>query len=204
VPALEALKDRFRAAHTLVCGISVDTTYSHAAWAEQLGGICFPLISDFHPKGEIANSMGVYLNDKGMTDRATIIIDAGGTVRFAQSVTPAGVRDVARLAAECEAIDAEWAGKLPDDVPPEGLDTNATLYVRDSCMPSRWALYARRNLHLDNLPIRNVSQDDEAKAELERLGGKAQAPALAVGDQVIYDSAEIAAYLRARSCPMWP
>jgi hypothetical protein len=188
-----------------VCGISIDTTYCHAAWADQLGGICLPLISDFHPKGEIASAMGVYLADKGITDRATIIFDADGTVRFAQSVTPAGVRDVMVLAAECEAIDAEWAGQLPDDAPPKGLEPNTTLFVRDNCMPSRWAMYARRNLHLeDSLPIRNVSRDDEAKAELERLGGKRQAPALVIGEQVLYESAEIAEYLRSRAAWMWP
>jgi hypothetical protein len=188
-----------------VCGISIDTTFCHAAWAEQLGGICLPLISDFHPKGEIARSMGVYLDDKGMTDRATIIIDADGKVRFAESVSPDGVRDIGSLADKCEAIDAEWSGKLPDDAPPKGIEPNATLYVRDNCTPSRWVMYARRNLHLEeNLPLRNVSQDEAAKAELERLGGKAQAPALAIGDRVVYDSAEIAAYLRGRACWMWP
>jgi hypothetical protein len=205
VPALEALNDRFRAAHTLVCGISIDTTYCHAAWAEQLGGICFPLISDFHPKGEIASSMGVYLADKGLTDRATILIDAAGTVRYTQSVTPAGVRDVLALAATCETIDAEWGGKLPDDAPPQGLEPSTTLYVRDNCMPSRWAMYARRNLHLEeSLPMRNVSHDADAKAELERLGGKGQAPALAIGERVMYESADIAAYLRSRACWIWP
>jgi hypothetical protein len=205
VPALEALNDRLRAAHTLACGISVDSLFAHAAWAEQLGGISFPLISDFHPKGEIASSMGVYLADKGITDRATIVIDAGGTVRHTLSVTPAGVRDMLAMVAECEQIDAAWTPKLPEDIQPLGLEPKTMLYVRDNCMFSRWALYARRNLHLEqSLPVCNVSQDYEALAVLERLGGKAQAPALAVGDRVMYESAEIAAYLRTRCSWMWP
>jgi hypothetical protein len=190
----------------LPVAISVDSLFSHAAWAEQLGGISLPLISDFHPKGEIARSLGVYLEDKGMTDRATIILDAAGTVRYAQSVTPSGVRDMTSLVDECEAIDAAWEVELPPDTPPLGLERNTVLYVRNNCMVSRWAIYARRNLHLDDdrLPVRNVSVDPEAKAELERLGGKAQAPALAVGDSVMYESAEIAAYLRTRASWIWP
>jgi hypothetical protein len=191
----------------LPVAISVDSLFSHAAWAAQLGGISFPLISDFHPKGEIARSLGVYLEDKGMTDRATVILDAAGIVRYAQSVTPAGVRDMQMLVAECEAIDAAWEGNLPRDKPPLGLESNTVLYVRNSCMASRWAIYARHNLHLDDdrlLPVRNISVDAEAKAELERLGGKAQAPALAVGDVVMYESAEISAYLRTRTCWTWP
>jgi hypothetical protein len=206
MPALEALNERLRAAHTLPLGISIDSTFCHAAWADQLGGISLPLVSDFHPKGEIARSMGVYLDEKGITDRATIIVDAEGTVRYAHSVTPSGVRDIPALVAECEAIDAAWEAELPADRPPLGLEPNTVLYVRNNCTFSRWAIYARHNLHLDDdrLPLRNVSFDPAAKAELERLGGKAQAPALAIGDLVMYESAEIAAYLRTRASWVWP
>jgi glutathione S-transferase len=66
-------------------------------------------------------------------------------------------------------------------------------------------MYARRNLHLEeSLPMRNVSHDADAKAELERLGGKGQAPALVIGERVMYESADIAAYLRSRACWIWP
>lgn len=194
------MADRLRAAHTHAIGISIDSHYCHAAWAEQLGGVSLPLISDFHPKGEIATSMGVYLADKGITDRATVVLDAGGTVRYAQSVGPPNRRDIEALVAECEAIDASWAGELPKALEPAGLAEGAVLYIRDSCMFSRWAMYARRNLHLEQaLPVRNVSQDRDALEQLERLGGKSQAPALAIGDQVMYESADIAGYL-AKHC----
>jgi hypothetical protein len=206
VPALEALQDRARAAHTLAVGISIDSTYSHAAWAEQLGGVSFPLVSDGFPKGEIAETFGTYLADKGITDRATVIIDAGGVVRYSASVTPAGKRDIDALVAECEAVDRAWTGaELSTDARPEGLEPDTTLYIRDRCMFSRWALYARRNLGLvESLPVRNVSHDADALAALEKLGGKAQAPALAVGSTVMYESAEIAGYLARRTSYAWP
>lgn len=198
------MADRLRAAHTHAIGISIDSVYSHAAWADALGGISVPLISDFHPKGQIAQSMGLYLADKGITDRATVILDAGGTVRYAQSVGPAGQREVEALVARCEAIDASWADGLPDPVAPPGLDEGAVLYVKDRCMPSRWALYARHNLHLEAvLPVRNISQDPQASKQLESLGGKVQAPALAIGDQVMYESSDIAAYLAKRCTWTW-
>lgn len=199
MPALEALNARLRAAHTLACGISIDTTFTHAAWAEQLGGVSFPLISDFHPKGEIAEAFGVYLADQGITDRATVIIDAGGTVRYADRVSPRGQRDIAALVSECEAIDAAWSGRLHEASEPPGLPEGAVLYIKDRCMFSRWALCARQNLHLEEvLPVVNVSRDPEGLAELQRRGGKTQAPALAIGDQVIYESADIAKYLTDR------
>ena len=50
MPALGALNDRLRAAHTLACGVSVDATFSQSAWGATLGGVSIPLIADFHPK----------------------------------------------------------------------------------------------------------------------------------------------------------
>ncbi|MCX4241381.1 redoxin domain-containing protein [Paraliomyxa miuraensis] len=200
MPALEALQDRLRAAHTTACGISIDTTFSHAAWAEQLGGVSFPLVSDFHPKGELAEAFGVYLGDDGICDRATVIVDAAGTVHHCASVTPAGKRDAEALVKVCEDLDAGWSESLPDAVAPRGLPPGVRLYVKDRCMFSRWALYARTNLHLqDALPVVNVSRDPEALAELERLGGKGQAPALYIDDRIVYESAEIATLLAERA-----
>jgi hypothetical protein len=188
-----------------VCGISVDSRFTHAAWAAELGGISLPLLPDFHPKGEVADLFDMYLPAKGHTDRATIILDATGVVRYAVSVTPDGHRDAAVLAAECEAMDHKWSGALPEDRPPLGLEPNTVLYIRDNCMFSRWALYVRRNLHLeDSLPVINCSRDSAAKDELARRGGKVQAPALVVGDRVMYESEHIAAYLVSRAGWTWP
>ena len=90
MPGLEALKDEFKACDTQVLGVSVDSRFSHDNWAKSLGGISFPLLQDFHPKGEVAKQYGVYLEDKGITDRATVIVNKQGVVRYAVSVTPAG------------------------------------------------------------------------------------------------------------------
>ena len=52
----------------------------------------------------MAKKYGVYLEDKGITDRATVIIDKQGAVRYAASVTPAGERNPRELLAECQKI----------------------------------------------------------------------------------------------------
>ena len=194
MPALDALANRARAAHTLVAGVSIDSVYSNAAWAAALGGIAIPLLSDFHPKGAVGSDYGLFLDAAGIDDRATVIIDAGGTVRYAESVTPGGKRDIDALVAFCEQMDAEYAGDLPDFEVKTELPDGVELYVKDHCMFSRWAMYTRDNLHLD-IPVHNVSVDAARKAELERLGGKGQAPALRVGDRVMYESADISAFL---------
>ena len=85
-------------------GVSIDSRFSHDNWAKSCGGISFPLLQDFHPKGDMAKKYGVYLDDKGITDRATVIIDKQGVVRYAKSVTPAGERNPKELLAEAQKV----------------------------------------------------------------------------------------------------
>jgi alkyl hydroperoxide reductase subunit AhpC len=69
-----------------------------------MGGVTYPLLADFHPKGEMAQKYGLYLSDKGITDRATVIVDKNGVVRYANSVTPAGKREPKQLLAEAQKV----------------------------------------------------------------------------------------------------
>ncbi len=78
-------------------GVSVDSKFSHKAWADSFGGIRFPLLSDFHPKGAMAKAYGLYLEDAGITDRATVLVGKDGTVLWSESVTPQGARDPNQL-----------------------------------------------------------------------------------------------------------
>jgi len=62
-------------------GISVDGMWCHRAFAENrhLG---FPLLADFEPKGAVARAFGVYREADGTTERALVVIDAAGVVRW--------------------------------------------------------------------------------------------------------------------------
>jgi peroxiredoxin len=64
-----------------VLGISVDHVPGLKAWAESLGGINYPLLSDFWPHGAMANLYGV-LRSEGYTERAIFIIDKQGIIRY--------------------------------------------------------------------------------------------------------------------------
>lgn len=66
-----------------VVGISVDSLPSHIAFSRSLGGLeSFPLLSDFHPKGEIARRYGVYDDADGIADRAIIVVDRMGMIAW--------------------------------------------------------------------------------------------------------------------------
>src|SRR5207245_1811524 len=65
----------------VLLGISVDSIYSHGAWAA-VRGITFPLLADFHPKGAVAQSYRVYRHKDGFADRALYVVDADGVIRY--------------------------------------------------------------------------------------------------------------------------
>lgn len=51
------------------------------AWAESLGGITYPLLSDFYPHGYVAQCFGVLRSD-GKSERAIFVIDKRGIIRY--------------------------------------------------------------------------------------------------------------------------
>lgn len=61
-----------------VIGISVDSTWSHKAWAQQLG-IDFPILSDFSK--DVSRAYGL-LRPEGFSERAYLLIDEDGVVRW--------------------------------------------------------------------------------------------------------------------------
>lgn len=67
--------------NTQVLGISVDSTDSLRAWAESLGGISYPLLSDFWPHGAVATRYGV-LRPQGYSERALFVLDKWGILRY--------------------------------------------------------------------------------------------------------------------------
>src|ERR1022692_5353121 len=56
---------KFEQLDAQVLGLSVDSVWSHKAYAEKMG-IHYSLLADFHPRGAVAARYGVYLADKGI------------------------------------------------------------------------------------------------------------------------------------------
>jgi peroxiredoxin len=81
MPGYSRERQTFDGMEVQVLGISVDSVPAHRAWAEQLGGIDFPLLSDFYPHGQVAQAYGI-LRPEGYSERATIIVDKQGVVRY--------------------------------------------------------------------------------------------------------------------------
>lgn len=67
--------------HAQVLGISVDSVPCLKAWADSLGGITYPLLSDFFPHGQVAQTYGI-LREEGYSERAIFVTDQQGTIRY--------------------------------------------------------------------------------------------------------------------------
>jgi mycoredoxin-dependent peroxiredoxin len=66
-----------------VLAISTDPVFSLKAFREK-EGFDFPLLSDFWPHGATAQAYGVFNEKAGMALRGTFLIDAEGTIAFAE------------------------------------------------------------------------------------------------------------------------
>jgi peroxiredoxin len=62
-------------------GVSVDGAWCHEAFAKDRH-LHFPLLADFHPKGEVAQSYGAYRDKEGVAERALFVIDREGVISW--------------------------------------------------------------------------------------------------------------------------
>jgi len=85
-----------------VLSVSVDSVFSHKAFAEKMGGINFPMLSDFYPHGAVC-ALYDCLRPEGYPKRAVFIMDKQGTVRFTK-LYEKGIPENKELLAELDKI----------------------------------------------------------------------------------------------------
>ena len=79
--------DDIEARGASLVGISVDSHHSHRAFREQRN-LTMPLLSDFHPKGEVSKAYGVYSEEYGQSGRAVALVDEEGVVQWTYESPP--------------------------------------------------------------------------------------------------------------------
>ena len=101
----------FRKRGAELLGISVDGAWCHQAYAKH-NQLHFPLVADFHPKGEIARSYGAYRESEGVAERALFVVDARGIIAWSHcspiAVNPGadGILDALDKIAQEERVNA--------------------------------------------------------------------------------------------------
>ena len=87
IASFGAKEQEFKDKNCVLLGCSVDSIFCHLAWKQQnqmlKESVNFPMLSD--AKHELSKSLGV-LNNNGVSERATFIINPDGLIKFA-SVT---------------------------------------------------------------------------------------------------------------------
>jgi peroxiredoxin (alkyl hydroperoxide reductase subunit C) len=71
----------FQSLNAQILGISVDSSWALAAFAKTFN-IDYPMLSDFHPKGAVARAYDLFLEELGITARATVIVGKDGRIKY--------------------------------------------------------------------------------------------------------------------------
>jgi glutaredoxin len=188
--------DRFEGVETQVLGLSVDSTDCLSAWAESLGGITYPLLSDFYPHGQIAQMYGV-LREEGYSERAIFVIDKLGIIRYVDvhdiDLQPDN-EELFRVLAELEPqAAAAWAAKAaaqqgsdesPDYKRPEA---DVVLYCTPWCPGCRRAKAYFNGLNILYAEI-DITKDRAAAARVRGwANGNETTPTFDVKGTIIVD-----------------
>lgn len=83
------IKDQFEEFRATLLGISVDSHWCHAAFAEARH-LRSPLLSYFEPKGAVARSYRAHRAREGTSERALFVIDSAGRIAW-RHVSPVNV-----------------------------------------------------------------------------------------------------------------
>jgi mycoredoxin-dependent peroxiredoxin len=86
------LQQKFGDAHAEVFGVSVDSPFALKAFRKH-EHLTPHLLSDFEPKGAVAQQYGAYLDGLGFATRATYVIDKDGKLAWKQVTSPGEARD---------------------------------------------------------------------------------------------------------------
>ena len=63
-------------------GLSVDSVPCKKAWADFIGLKKLPVLADFWPHGGFAQSLGLFRDRQGFSERANVLVDEEGRVSW--------------------------------------------------------------------------------------------------------------------------
>jgi peroxiredoxin len=80
-PGYNLAREVFEGRDAVLVGVTCDNLPSLNAWIVEMGGVWFPVASDFWPHGGLASKLGILRSD-GTSERALFVIDKKGIIRF--------------------------------------------------------------------------------------------------------------------------
>lgn len=86
--ALETHYEALEKLNTVPFGFSIDSQPCKKVWADALVLKKLTLLADFWPHGQVAKDYGIFIEDQGISERANIIIDENGIVKWVKVYNP--------------------------------------------------------------------------------------------------------------------
>ena len=100
-----------------IYAVSTDTHFTHKAWhdtSETIGKIKYPMIGD--PTGAITRNFGVMIEEAGLAERGTFVMDPQGRIQIVE-INAGGIgRDASELLRKIKA--AQYVAAHPGEVCP--------------------------------------------------------------------------------------
>lgn len=82
---------------TVVVGLSVDPFPAKQKWADILDLRDVRIVSDFFPYAEVTKAYGLFNEENGASQRANVIVDEDGNVKFYKVYEPSELPDIEEL-----------------------------------------------------------------------------------------------------------
>ncbi|WP_417069842.1 alkyl hydroperoxide reductase subunit C [Niveibacterium terrae] len=110
-----------------IYSVSTDTHFTHKAWhdtSDTIAKLQFPMIGD--PTGVVSRNFGVMIEEAGLAERGTFVIDPSGKIQIIE-INAGGIgRDAAELLRKVKA--AQYVASHPGEVcPAKWKEGEATL-----------------------------------------------------------------------------
>jgi peroxiredoxin (alkyl hydroperoxide reductase subunit C) len=120
--------DTFKAMGVEVYSVSTDTHFTHKAWhdsSDTIAKIRYPMLAD--PTGRLTRNFGVMIEDAGLAQRGTFVINPEGRIKLMEISDDGIGRDAKELLRKVQA--AQYIAEHPGEVCPAkwtpGADTLA-------------------------------------------------------------------------------
>jgi glutaredoxin len=173
---------------TQVLGLSVDSVPSLKAWADSLGGITYPLLSDFYPHGQVAETYGV-LRPEGKSERAIFVLDKQGIIRYVDVHDIDQQPDNDELFRVLEEVDpgaaASWRASHPHEMDSVEPDADVVMYCTPWCPDCPEARQYFKKHRIPYVEI-DISRDRVAAARVRGwANGNETTPTINIRGQIL-------------------
>jgi len=177
----------FAGLNAQVLGISIDHVPCLQAWAGSLGGISYPLLSDFWPHGQVSDCYGVLRND-GTSERAIFVIDRDGIIQYidihdiGNQPSNAELRDVLRR------VDPQAAASAKTEMQEQPLPHGGiVMYCTPWCGDCKQARAWLEEHHLPYTEV-NIAQNRQAAAQVRAwANGNETTPTFDIDGVIVVD-----------------